>query len=39
MIFVCRFAEEYRNWAKKFVNKAKESVGNVDYIICSCEKC
>ncbi|KAK9232940.1 hypothetical protein WN943_023188 [Citrus x changshan-huyou] len=39
MIFVCRFSEEYRNGAKTFVNKAKESTGNVDYIICPCEKC
>ena len=39
MIFVCRFSEEYRNGAKTFVNKAKESAGNVDYIICPCEKC
>lgn len=34
-----RFSEEYRNGAKTFVNKAKESAGNVDYIICPCEKC
>ena len=39
MIFVFRFFKEYRNGAKTFVNKAKESARNVDYTICPWEKC